>query len=128
MKSVIKTTFLLISVFAALGACISFEAGVSIPGASRSLGQIEVGNNDTVRLGAGTYEGRLVVEANNATIVGAGVGNTILRGDVIIQGNSNTIRGVTIVGSVSISGNTNDLSRSDVSRATVSSSGNNNRY
>jgi hypothetical protein len=95
---------------------------------SRDLGRVAVGNNDTVRLSAGTYEGRLVVEANNATVVGAGIGRTVLRGDVVVDGNANTLRGLTIVGSVSISGNTNDLSGADVSRARVSARGNNNEY
>lgn len=69
-------------------------------GSARSLETVSVGNNDTVRLDAVTYEGRLVIEANNQTVAGE----------------------------VRISGNTNDLSGADLSQAEVEARGNNNRY
>lgn len=97
-------------------------------GSARSLETVSVGNNDTVRLDAVTYEGRLVIEANNATVAGAGVGRTVVRGTVVVEGNKNTLRGLTVVGEVRISGNTNDLSGADLSQAEVEARGNNNRY
>lgn len=97
-------------------------------GSARSLETVSVGNNDTVRLDAVTYEGRLVIEANNATVAGAGVGRTVVRGTVVVEGNKNTLRGLTVAGEVRISGNTNDLSGADLSQAEVEARGNNNRY
>ena len=117
-----------------LSGCETFVAVQRRPSASvdpsgpSDLANIAVGHNDTVRLPSGTWEGRLRVNANNSRIIGAGKGATILRGDVVIDGNANTIEGVTIIGSVIISGNTNDLTGADVSRADVSARGNNNRY
>lgn len=95
---------------------------------TRNAASVAVGNNDTVRLDAGTYEGTLRVDANNATVSGAGVGRTVLRGTLIVDGNSNTVSGLTVIGRVTISGNTNDLSGADLTDAEVSSRGNNNRY
>jgi formylmethanofuran dehydrogenase subunit C len=87
-----------------------------------------VDNNATIRLQAGTYTGRLVINANNATISGAGVGKTIIRGDVVINGNANKVRGMTIQGGVSISGNTNNLTGAELNKSRVTARGNNNRY
>ncbi len=98
------------------------------PRANVSLDDITVGHNDSVRLSARTYTGTLTVRANNATITGAGTGRTIIRGDVLINGNANTVSGVTIVGTVSVSGNANDLRGLDLSRAEVSTRGQANRY
>lgn len=94
----------------------------------RSLGSVTVDNNETVMLESGTLEGTLRIDANNATVRGAGIGRTVIRGDVIIDGNANTVTGLTVDGRVSVSGNTNDLTGADLSRAEVSDRGNNNRY
>jgi hypothetical protein len=112
-----------------LGGCLSVE--LSLPGGpmpSYSLTAIRVANNSTVRLEAGVYEGRLDINANNATIIGAGIGRTVIRGPVTINGNTNEFRGLSIIGPVRINGNTNDLSRCDLSDAWISANGNNNRY
>lgn len=95
---------------------------------SYSLDSISVGNNDKISLHAGTYTGRLVINANNASISGAGIGVTVIRGDVVINGNSNTISNLTILGSVSISGNTNDLKGTKVDKSRVTAKGNKNSY
>lgn len=95
---------------------------------SRDLGSIKVDNNANIRLQAGTYTGRLVINANNATISGAGVGKTIIRGDVVINGNANKVRGLTIQGGVSISGNTNNLTGAELNKSRVTARGNNNRF
>jgi formylmethanofuran dehydrogenase subunit C len=97
-------------------------------GGAGDLSTVQVGNNKTVQLEAGTYRGELLVAANNAEIAGAGIGETTIRGDVMIDGNSNRIIGVTIIGTVSIDGNSNDLTLSDVSQADVRVDGNNNTY
>lgn len=95
---------------------------------SRDLGAIRIDNNANIRLQAGTYTGRLVINANNARISGAGRGRTIIRGDVIINGNANRISGLTIQGGVSISGNSNNLAGVELNKSRVSARGNNNRY
>jgi len=117
-----------------LTGCISLtiSPGRTSPGSSpaptRDLGAIRVDNNATIRLQAGTYTGRLVINANNATISGAGIGRTIIRGDVVINGNANKVRALTIQGGVSISGNTNNLTGAELNKSRVTSRGNNNRY
>jgi formylmethanofuran dehydrogenase subunit C len=104
------------------------RSGTQPQARSMDLGAIKVDNNASITLKAGTYTGRLVVNANNATISGAGIGKTIINGDVAINGNANKIRGVTIQGAVNIDGNTNDLTGSQVNKSKVSAKGNNNRY
>lgn len=122
-------------VIGVLAGCVVIPESFSGPapdsrsaGGNRSLDAVAVGNNQTVRLDAGTYEGRLVIEANNATVAGAGVGRTVVRGTVIVEGNKNTVRGLTVIGTVRISGNVNDVTGADLSQANVDASGNNNRY
>jgi formylmethanofuran dehydrogenase subunit C len=95
---------------------------------SGDLGTIRVDNNANIRLQAGTYTGLLVIDANNARISGAGVGRTIIQGDVVINGNANSVSGLTIQGSVSISGNTNNLTGAEVNKSRVTARGNNNRF
>jgi len=115
-----------------LSGCIVLDSVSQAPGQSRSvtrsLNEVNVGNNETVTLESGTLEGTLRIEANKATVRGAGVGRTVIRGDLVIDGNANTVTGLTVVGRVSVSGNTNDLTGVDLSRAEVSDRGNNNRY
>lgn len=47
---------------------------------------------------------------------------------MIVEGNKNTVRGLTVIGTVRISGNVNDVTGADLSQANVDASGNNNRY
>ncbi|MBU0934352.1 MAG: hypothetical protein KKI09_16965 [Spirochaetes bacterium] len=128
-----KISILVLFAFSLAG-CLSLRivpvGATSSRGVSQTndLDSIMVGNNDRITLQAGTYTGRLVIEANNASINGAGVGKTIIRGDVVINGNSNRVRNLTILGSVSISGNTNELSRVELDRSRVSVQGNKNKY
>ena len=113
--------------------CAGFQASFSPAGArtapsgERSLSGVSVGHNTTHRLEAGTYTGRFVIDSNNSSIVGAGTGRTIIRGDVIIEGNRNSLSGLTVRGTVTITGNSNDLSGVDLSNARVSDRGNNTR-
>lgn len=84
------------------------------------------GNNETVRLDRGDYTGG-VISSNKVSLVGRGIGATVIRGDLRISGNSCTVRAVTIDGNVVISGNNADLKNARV-LGSVSSSGNNNRW
>jgi formylmethanofuran dehydrogenase subunit C len=132
MKHKVLLISILVLIAFSFSGCISLTIlpGGTQQGAPRSLdlGAIRVDNNANIRLQPGTYTGRLVIDANNATISGAGIDRTILRGDVVITGNSNKVRGLTILGVVSISGNTNDLTGAEVDTAKVRARGNNNRY
>lgn len=126
--------FILVAAIAgfSLSGCIVLGAVSRPPGQSRSvtrnLQSVSIDNNETVMLEAGTFTGTLRIDANNATVRGAGVGRTVIRGDVIIDGNANTILGFAIDGRVSVSGNTNDLTGVELSQAELSVRGNNNRY
>lgn len=125
---------ILVLIAFSLTGCITLSIIPVNTGSSRSVSQtnyldsIRVGNNDRINLQAGTYSGRLVINANNASISGAGAGRTIIRGEVVINGNSNKVRNLTILGSVSVSGNSNDLSRAELDRSRISVRGNKNRY
>jgi len=134
MKNAIRIVVIAMALVLGLSSCIILEplvpAGPSTrpAGGAVDLSTVRVGNNQTVRLDATTYGGTLSIRANNSNLIGAGVGKTIIRGNVEIVGNSNRISGVTIAGTVTIHGNTNDLSGSDVSQAKVVDNGNKNRY
>jgi formylmethanofuran dehydrogenase subunit C len=132
MKHKVLLISILILIAFSFTSCISLSImpGGTSQGAPRSmdLGTIRVDNNASIRLQPGTYTGRLVIDANNATITGAGIDRTIIRGDVIINGNSNKVRGLTILGVVSISGNTNNLTGTELDTSKVRAKGNNNRY
>ena len=130
MKKAARIIVVIALTMSALTGCLSIEL---IPGGpSTSVRQpassLRVGNNETIRLEPGVYEGTLSINANNATLIGTGIGRTMIQGRITINGNTNEIRGVTIIGSVTINGNSNDLSRCDLSDATVAANGNNNRY
>ena len=134
MKNKPLPVFVLVLLALTLTSCISLTISPgrttqgSSPAPSRDLGAIRVDNNANIRLQAGTYTGRLVINANNARISGAGMGRTIIRGDVVINGNANRISGLTIQGGISISGNSNNLSGVELNKSRVSARGNNNRY
>ena len=134
MKHTLRLLAVLAVAAATIAGCATLEELISggpsagVAGGGGDLSTVRVGNNETVELGPGTYKGDLVIDANNSELVGAGVGTTILRGNITIDGNSNRIVGVTIVGTVMITGNTNDLTESDVSQAQISAEGNKNTY
>jgi formylmethanofuran dehydrogenase subunit C len=86
-----------------------------------------VGNNETVRLAAGTWRGDIRISSNRATVRGAGQGRTVIAGDVIITGNTVTMTGLTIRGSVTISGNNANLTGADIA-GRVSDRGNKNAW
>lgn len=83
-----------------------------------------VGNNQTLRLESGSYSGG-VITANKVTVIGRGRGATVIRGDLVIRGNSCTARDVTIEGDVVITGNNADLRGARI-RGAVDSRGQNN--
>lgn len=132
MRSTVKLVCSALIVGAILGSCLTFEVRPVPEATQRSVGardasSVDVRSRDTVRLDAGTWEGTLRVAANNATVQGADVGRTIVRGTLIVNGNRNTISNLTVIGSVRIAGNSNDLTRVDLSNAEVTVRGNNNR-
>ena len=66
-------------------------------------------NNTTYRVGAGVYVGDLVIHANKVVLAGAGADSTVFADDVVINGNSCTLRGLAVRGDVTINGNNNDI-------------------
>lgn len=84
------------------------------------------GNNSNVMLEAGTYNG-FVINRNSVTISGTGKNQTIIAGDVVIQGNNAVLRNLTIEGNVNISGNNANL-KDCVIHGVVNSSGKNNLW
>jgi hypothetical protein len=82
-------------------------------------------NHSRTRLAAGTYRGDLVVGGNHCTVEGAGADQTVIDGALILSGNHNVVRGVTVLKSSRISGNHNDASGAAF-RADVATSGNHN--
>lgn len=114
--------------FVPFGSSSPDRSSSSVRSSSQPLSSLRVGNNQTLRLEPALYEGTLSINANNATLVGTGIGRTVIRGRITINGNSNEIRGVTIIGTVTINGNNNNLSRCDLSDASVFANGNNNHY
>ena len=82
-------------------------------------------NNVTVRLENRHYQGRLFIQTNRVTILGE-PGSTI-DGELVINGNNFTLRGVTVNGNVIIRANNADLTGAQI-RGSVDSQGNGNRW
>ncbi len=82
-------------------------------------------NNSTVRLKAAQYSGNLVIRSKKVAIQGRGAGSTEIRGDVQIDGNSCTLRGLTVTGDVYLNGNNNTLRTVRVAGQVVSNGKNN---
>jgi hypothetical protein len=76
------------------------------------------GSDQRVVLPAGTCEGDLVISGSNHQVTGAGTGQTIVSGGLLMSGSNNRVGGVTVMGPSSISGSDNDVTgnefRSDV--------------
>ncbi|MFO7782055.1 MAG: hypothetical protein R6W94_10565 [Spirochaetia bacterium] len=85
-----------------------------------------VGNNQTLRLERGSYSGGAIT-SNRVTIVGRGRAATVIRGDLVIRGNSCTVTDLTIDGDVVITGNNADLRGARI-RGSVDSRGQNNAW
>lgn len=64
-------------------------------------------NHAKIRLAPGTYAGDLAVGGNHCTVVGAGVGKTIVEGGLTLAGNHNTVRELSVRGAGKIAGNHN---------------------
>ncbi|HAE21373.1 MAG TPA: hypothetical protein DCG47_03485 [Spirochaetaceae bacterium] len=84
-------------------------------------------NNSTVRLNAGYYSGNFSIDANSVTLIGQGVGRTLIDGDIRINGNNSVLRQLSVRGNVYINGNNADLSGSKI-EGRVYSSGKGNRW
>lgn len=86
-----------------------------------------VGNNETVTLDAGTYAGGVTIRSNKATLQGAGVGRTVIDGNLVVSGNVVAVRGLTIRGNVRLDGNNADLTGAEITDRVVNN-GNNNSW
>ncbi len=71
--------------------------------------------------------GDLEIGANHVTLVGEGIGRTVISGRLIIRGNAFTARNLTVDGEVVIYGNSADLSRVEL-RGRVRNRGHANRF
>ncbi len=126
--------FVVLAVLAMLGSCeslssltIGFESGRSsgspparLPAPHRQIGTFQ--NNSSVHLDSGTFRGNFTINANQVTLSGRGTRQTIIDGDVRIEGNNCVIRQLRIRGDVYITGNNADL-RGVVVEGRVFSSG-----
>jgi hypothetical protein len=95
------------------------------PSESHSLGSLQ--NNQVVYLKSGRYPGNILISANMVSLIGAGVGKTFIDGDIVIFGNSCSIRALTVSGDVALRGNNNNLKGASI-RGNISSSGYNNLW
>jgi hypothetical protein len=84
-------------------------------------------NNETFHLGAGTFRGPLNIRGNKVTVIGAGIGKTIITGGVRIDGNNNRLERMSVDGPITILGNNNDLRNAALGPGDASVDGNNNR-
>ena len=105
--------------------CVSVELKLTSTSAHQTMGTFR--NNSTVRLNAGYYTGNFSIDANSVTLVGQGVGRTIIDGDIRINGNNSVLRQLSVRGNVYINGNNADLSGSKI-EGRVFSSGRGNRW
>ena len=122
------------AVLATVG-CGTLVAGIRIAPAQKETEQqrrrpaAELGpfrNNASYRAGPGVYAGDLVISANKVVLIGAGADSTVFADDVVINGNSCTLRGFTVRGDVTVNGTNNDIRGVRV-LGRVSINGNNNR-
>ena len=133
MKARIGSLILLLGLFAG---CTLFLPTIGGPGAAvrepraaaagGSLSTIRT-NNETIRLDAGTFRGPLIVDGNKVTVIGAGVGITVIAGGVRIDGNNVHLERLSVDGPVWIHGNNNDLRNAELRSSETQVDGNNNR-
>ena len=100
----------------------------SLPGGTASLGacpRIE-GNGQVVNLPAGTCTGDLEISGNSHKVTGAGTGQTIVEGRLVLSGNGHVVSGLTVTKPSEISGHDNDA-RGVEFRSAVDVSGHGNR-
>lgn len=115
----------LVAIFAS---CETVTVGITAEAETRPAKQQKpipsIRNNTTVRLGRGYYRGGTIA-SNKVTIIGRGIGTTVIRGNLVITGNSCVVRGLTVDGNVVIRGNNVNLAGARI-LGRVNSSGNNN--
>jgi hypothetical protein len=139
----VRMVFMVLAVLVTMSACeslssltIGFESGGSstgfhgdppgrLPAPYRIVGTFQ--NNASVHLDSGTFHGNFTIDANQVTLTGRGTRQTIIDGDVRIDGNGCVIRQLRIRGDVYIRGNNADLNGA-VIEGRVFSSGQNNRW
>ena len=96
-------------------------------GSEAALRFPRTGNNQTVSLDAGTYRGDVVISSNRVTVRGAGIGRTVIDGNVIVNGNGAVFADLTITGNVALSANNADFQKARI-HGQVQDSGNGNRW
>lgn len=125
----------ILAAVAALASCGTFVAFRVPPGEvhrerharSENIRSIfPIRNNTTIHLTAARYVGDLEIDANAVTLVGEGIGRTVISGRLIIRGNAFAARNLTVDGEVIIYGNAADLSRAQV-RGRIRNHGHGNR-
>jgi hypothetical protein len=85
------------------------------------------GNNTRHTLPPGVYRGDMHVSGNHVVVEGAGPGQTVIEGRLLVSGNNNRVRGLSVTGETSVSGNQNKLEAIEY-RGPVRATGNKNEY
>lgn len=89
----------------------SFNESTAIQDA---IGATDTTNGDTLRAGAGTYDGPVTVDKNSLTLEGAGETESTITGNLIVDGNDNELRNLTVEGDVILNGDRNELTNVNV--------------
>lgn len=112
----------------ALGGCTLLLATSGGPHATIGSGSFPMfeANNETFHLDAGTFRGPLTIHGNEVTVIGAGIGKTVVTGGARIDGNNNRLEGLSVEGPVRILVNNNDLRNAELRSGDTGVDGNNN--
>jgi hypothetical protein len=89
---------------------------------------LELENDQRVELLPIVYDGDLVIRGNNNKVIGSGVAETVIAGNVIIYGNANTIQNLTVLGDVTFHGNGNTLTDVDYQGEVFDTGNENNEF
>jgi hypothetical protein len=130
MKARVVSLLLVLLLFVgAFTGCTLLMTSTGRSGARGAVGSLSVirTNNETVHLGAGTYRGPLVVDGNKVTVIGAGIGRTVIMGGLRIDGNNNRLKNLSVDGPVRIHGNNNDFRNAELRSRDTRVEGHNNR-
>ena len=84
-------------------------------------------NNADIQLGSGVYSSPGTINANSVTIRGAGPGQTVIDGDLMVRGNNLVVTGLKVRGSVTFLANNADFRGARIT-GSVANGGNNNLW
>lgn len=87
---------------------------------------MELRNERRVSLFPVVYRGDLIIRGNNNVIKGSANGGTVVAGDLVVYGNANQVLGLKVLGKVILKGNANALRDVDTGRG-VENTGNANQ-